>query len=354
MLIEKEIPIEDMKYYKYIEPSSLCFDIETTGLNKKFSHTAVIGTGCMKDGNIFFRQWLLDDPAQESEMLEEFSAYLKEFRSIIQFNGNSFDIPYITERCGIHGLSDPFTGMGLIDLYRSSKHLTNVSSLENFKQKSLEKLFDINRKDMISGRDCIFAYRDYLRYKDPRARDALLLHNEEDVLGLLKLYPLRNLDFIADEFKVSDISLIPGSENIRIGFELMRGLPFEIDSRCGGYSLYVSGDKGVLTLFPLLCVRKLFFKDYREYYYLPDEDRAIHKSVGVYVDPAHRQKAVKSNCYEKADGCFYRQYGEDILPAFKEDVKDKTFWFRSADIKKAAAEQIHALCRGYLKHIFKL
>ena len=351
MLIEKEIPIDDMSFYKYIDPSEICFDIETTGLNKKYSHITVIGCGCIREHSVVFKQWLLEDPAEEREMLIGFSDYLKNFDSIIQFNGNSFDIPYTAERCRLHGLPDPFDGMSLTDLYRSAKRLANVSSLENFKQKSLEKLFCIKRKDRISGRDCIFAYQDYLRYKNPRARDALLLHNEEDVLGLLKIYALHDLDTIADSFSI-DKAEVSGS--IELSFTLRRELPFLISHRDTEYSISITKNKGKLILYPLFCVRKFFFQNYREYYYLPDEDRAIHKSVGAYVDPAHRQKAVKANCYEKMNDCFFKQYGDDIQPAFKEDIKDKAFWFRSGDIGKASKEQLHSLCRNYLKHIFKL
>lgn len=354
MLIEKEIPIDDMDYYKHIDSSSLCFDIETTGLNKKYSHTTVIGTGYVKNENIIFKQWLLENPAREKEMLEEFSDYLKDFDSIIQFNGNSFDIPYISERCRLFGLDDPFISTRLIDLYKSAKHLSGLSTLENLKQKTLERLFKIKRRDKISGRDCIFAYQNYLRYNDTDELNALLLHNEEDVLGLLKIYSLHNLDYIADGFSISETVISDNSDSIRISFELKHRIPFAISDETSGYSIFISGNNGTLTINPVFCVRKFFFENYKEYYYLPDEDRAIHKSVGAYVDPSHRKKAVRSNCYEKLSDCFFKQFGEDIRPAFKEDLKDKSFWFRSADIRKASNEQIHSLCRNYLKHILKL
>ena len=354
MLIEKEIPAGKDAYFEYIEPSSICFDIETTGLNRKYSHTTVIGTGYIRDKKIIFKQWFLENPAREKEMLEEFSAYLDGFESIIQFNGNSFYIPYISERCRLFGLEDPFSDMDIIDLYKSAKRLSGLSALSDLKQKSLERLFNIKRRDRISGRDCIFAYQNYLRYNDKAELDALLLHNEEDVLGLLKIYPLRNLDFIADDITVTDSVFCEASGNLEISFKTRREIPFEISGGDPGYNIHISGRRGILSIRPELCVRKFFFENYKDYYYLPDEDRAIHKSVGAYVDPAHRQRALKSNCYEKISDCFFKQYGEDIRPAFKKDIKDKDFWFRSSDIQNASEEQILALCRGYLKRIFRL
>ena len=49
---------------------------------------------------------------------------------------------------------------------------------------------------------------------------------------------------------------------------------------------------------------KYFFADYKNYYYLPAEDMAVHKSISSFVDSAHREKATKENCYTKKEGCF--------------------------------------------------
>ncbi len=352
MFIQKDIPIKDMYYYEKISPSSVCFDIETTGLHRQYSHTTVIGAAYIKSDSISFCQWLLDDPRDEDKMLAEFSKYLKNFDSVIQFNGNAFDIPYITQRCKIYDLPDPFDGMALIDLYRSGKMLSGIDGLENLKQKSFESLFDISRRDKISGRECIYAYNDYIRYRDLRARDALLLHNEDDVLNLLKLYPLSETAYISD---IADVSINYITEkSVTIVFKTDAGFPFEISRSTIDYSLKLKNGSGILTLFGNQCERFYFFENYKDYYYLPDEDRAIHKSVGAYVDPSHRRKAKRTECCEKCEGVFFRQFDKDITPAFRETLKDKSFWFRLDDIKKASDNEITALCRSYLKHIFKL
>ena len=75
---------------------------------------------------------------------------------------------------------------------------------------------------------------------------------------------------------------------------------------------------------------KHFFKDYRNYYYLPEEDRAVHKSVGCYVERKYRRAAKASTCYIKKAGIFLpipktqKHYGiqierypyQDSFPAF--------------------------------------
>ncbi len=349
MIIEKEFEIKKASYFKGLSPRAICFDIETTGLSRKFSHTTVIGTGYVKADKIIFRQWLLDNPSLENEMLKEFCEYLKGFDLIIQFNGNSFDLPYIKERCEIFGMPDPFEGMAQLDLYKIAKKHKRLFNPENLKQKSLEKLFGIKRRDKISGRDCIYAYNDYLRYNDLSARDALLLHNEDDVLGLLKIYPISAFDKL---LKAAKISAISGKDTIIFEFELDYALPFEVYRQEAFYEIEAKENFGRLKLKPVLCTRKLFFENYKDYFYLPDEDRAIHKSVGIYVDPAMRQRAVKSNCYEKTHDCFYLQHTSAIRPAFKEESKSKELWFRRSDMKRAQREAVYELFMGYLEWIF--
>ena len=352
MFIQKNIPIEDMSYYQNISPTSVCFDIETTGLHRHYSHTTVIGAAYIKNNSVAFCQWLLDSPTDEAEMLTEFSRYLKKFDSLIQFNGNAFDIPYIIERCKMYGLPDPFDGMALIDLYRSGRALSGIDGLENLKQKSFEVLFDISRRDKISGRECIYAYSNYINYHDLRARDALLLHNEDDVLNLLKLYPLSAISQITQDVSVITAQIL--EKSIAITFKISVCFPFEISRSTLEYSLNIQGNNGLLTLYGSQCERHLYFENYKDYYYLPDEDRAIHKSVGAYVNPSHRRKAKRAECYERCECIFFRQYDDSIRPAFKESLKDKNFWFRIGDIKKASDNDVASLCCSYLKHIFKL
>ena len=49
-----------------------------------------------------------------------------------------------------------------------------------------------------------------------------------------------------------------------------------------------------------------FFSDYKNYYYLPEEDIAVHKSVAAYVDKAYRENAKAYNSYSKKRSIFVR------------------------------------------------
>ncbi len=49
---------------------------------------------------------------------------------------------------------------------------------------------------------------------------------------------------------------------------------------------------------------KFYFKDYKNYYYLPVEDMAIHKSMAAYVDSTHKEKATKETAYTQITDVF--------------------------------------------------
>ena len=49
---------------------------------------------------------------------------------------------------------------------------------------------------------------------------------------------------------------------------------------------------------------KFFYKDYKNYFYLPNEDMAIHKSMATFIDKDKKIKATKDNCYTKITDTF--------------------------------------------------
>ena len=52
---------------------------------------------------------------------------------------------------------------------------------------------------------------------------------------------------------------------------------------------------------------KVFFDNYRDYFYIPDEDTAILKSLGALLPKGSYVKATKENCYQKVSGKFIKQ-----------------------------------------------
>jgi hypothetical protein len=89
-----------------------------------------------------------------------------------------------------------------------------------------------------------------------------------------------------------------------------------------------------------------FYKDYRNYYYLPKEDMAVHKSVGSYVDREYRRQATASTCYTKKNGCFFPLPAafDETIPLFRENFKSRRMFMDADSVPSLSQKQlIHLL-----------
>ena len=73
----------------------LLFDIETTGLSPSSSFIYLIGVLFYQDSSWKIKQWLAQSPEEESDLLTAFSEFARNYRVLIHFNGDAFDIPFV-------------------------------------------------------------------------------------------------------------------------------------------------------------------------------------------------------------------------------------------------------------------
>lgn len=285
----------------------LFFDIETTGLSPKISSLYLIGALWFEtDGSVRTRQWFADDYTSEKEILISFSSFLESFTTLVHYNGSGFDIPYIEKRCSELGLSSPFPSIKSLDIFREIRRLKPLFGTENLKLPTVEKLAGFMRKDIMTGKDCIQVYSDFMQkkyFKDAGmevCRQKLLLHNLEDVIGTchsaqLLLYRCHG--------SLQSVQVCDGI--VRTVFKISGVFPFPAKQQIPPHFFLSFEDSLIRLDIPLEQGTFLhFFQDYKNYFYLPGEDTAVHKSVGIYVEKTFREPAKASNCYVKKEGLF--------------------------------------------------
>lgn len=336
----------------------LFVDIETTGLSPENASIYLMGCCFFHKGEWMIRQWLCEDPSEEKDLLEAFINHLASFHTLIHFNGNQFDLPFITKRAAEHGFPISFSSFNGIDIYKRIYPYRHFLRLLNCKQKTLEDFLGINREDEYSGGELIRVYKSFCQTKDDESLHLLLTHNRDDVYGMLRLLPILSYaDFFNDKLTIRQVETNTTKDafgrpqkELLIYFTLSTVLPKPIS--CHGNDCYFSGrnNDGMLKV-PIFCEEmKYFYSDYKNYYYLPHEDMAIHKSVSTYVDPAFRQQALASNCYTRKNGEYLPQWDIVFEPFFKREYESKHLFFELTDDFKNNREAFSV----YASHILSM
>lgn len=333
MLIKKR-KLTDTKNIssKIIPTNYILFDIETTGLKKETTLLYLIGYIYFENHSWNFVQLFNDDGNSEKEILVHFFSILHHDSYLVHYNGLRFDIPYIDYKRKFYQLNGTLHNFSQLDLYREFSRLKNILMLDGRKQKDLEEYFGLSRNDKFSGGELIPIYYSYLKTEDPRALSLLLLHNEEDVLGLFSLLE-DFLPYHALEQELYSIENLKKKENsLSISFSLSLALPKQLRRKKDGIYLQIERAQGNFSISMPRQELKFFYPNYKEYYYLPMEDYALHKSIAQFVEKDHKKKATAKTCYQKKVGEFlpiYKTFPRENLAhleQFRQDYSDKQIY----------------------------
>ena len=341
---------------KLFDENSIFFDIETTGFSPSRASVYLIGCSRKKGKYICIDQFFAEDPSEEKIVINAFIEILKQYNTIISFNGIGFDIPFLKAKCDMYNIDENFKNYNYLDIFKLVSDIKLILNLENYKQKTIEKFLNIKRDDVYSGGELINVYYDYLKSKDNKLLDALLLHNYEDVLGMKELLPILSyVEIIHGQYSIKETAIKPylsidGSQKneLYIFLENDYSLPRKLSCRLDNIYLTFNADTTYIRIPICECEMKYFYSNYKDYFYLPEEDIAIHKSIGQFVDKKYKEKCRAYNCYNRKSGKFIIQFSAIMNPEFKEEYKDKNSYFELTN----DFCQSDIMIRRYVDHIF--
>lgn len=331
----------------------LFVDIETTGFSAKSSYLYEIGCIFFDQMQPKLIQYFATSYDDEVELLKAFFALCREKQILFHFNGNTFDIPYLKAKAKQFGLQHPFDEMEGIDIFKRISPYKQFLGLENCKQKTIEAYLGIDREDQYNGGQLIEIYKDYVQSHDPELEKLLVLHNNEDMKGMLLLLPILTYsDLFFVPFRVVKVQAnhyagedhgIKDEVVMKLRFTTPFPRPFAMNK--AGCHFTAEGDQGYLKV-PLFQEElKYFYANYKDYYYLPEEDVALHKAVASFVDKNHRKQAKASNCYTRKQSNYLPQWDIVFEPLFKRSYEDTACFFELTDDMKKQPEifQTYAL-----------
>ena len=326
---------------------ALLYDIETTGLNPKASQLYLLGILLFHKENSELIQYFAESVLDEEEILEQFFQLCKTKKVLISFNGEGFDNRFVESMAKSYGKLPLHLNLKQLDLFKLIRKRKKFYGLESCSLKSCERFLGIHREDRCSGGELISVYQEYLQDKGSEKKNMLLLHNREDIQNLPALFSFlayenifqgnvrfKRAELLAwDEMKeknynhqnenslqIKDLELEERqnsrtSEKLCLKFSLPSSIPVPLTLTPKNFLLEIKETSLCLTV-PLyqgeLCY---FFKDYKDYEFIPSEDRVIHKSLAAIYPKEMREKAKASTAYQKMKTSF--------LPIFQE--KEKVF-----------------------------
>ena len=326
---------------------TLLYDIETTGLNPKSSQLYLLGILLFHKENIELIQYFAESVLDEEKILEQFFQLCQTKKVLISFNGEGFDNRFVESMAKSYGKLPLHLNLKQLDLFKLIRKRKKFYGLESCSLKSCERFLGIYREDRCSGGELISVYREYLQDKDSEKKNMLLLHNREDIQNLPALFSflayenifLGNVHFQRAELLARDEIIKKNcsnqtestlkiehseleetknchtSDKICLKFSLPSSVPVPLTLAPKNFLLEIKETSLCLTV-PLyqgeLCY---FFKDYKDYEFIPSEDRVVHKSLAAMYPKEMREKAKASTAYQKMKTSF--------LPIFQE--KEKVF-----------------------------
>lgn len=317
-------------------PESILFiDIETTGFTANSSSLYLIGTAYYRENCWHITQFFAHNPSEEISILSAFFDMAKEFKYLIHFNGNHFDLPYLTKKCELLGLPYNFDSFLGIDIYKRIAPIKFFLKLPNCKQKTIESFLEITREDTFNGGELIGIYTDFVSSPTDTSKAILLQHNYDDMQGMLKILPILSYSDLFDKkIKVKKVQANhykdytgKNRQELLMTIVLPSPLPKRVSASVNECYFSGEGYEGTIKVPAYEEELKYFYANYKDYYYLPAEDVALHKSVASFVDKEHREAATAANCYTRKFSVYLPQWDVIAEPFFKRDYKSKVLFF---------------------------
>lgn len=167
---------------KYYDEEAVFLDIETTGLSPMRSFIYLIGLVFidLKKMTMRITQLIAESKDEEEEILSIMNEKLKGYKTIVTYNGNSFDLPFIIKRAGRYGIDVP--ELDSLDMYEKVRLHKDTLGLDGLKQKNIESKLGITREDRYNGGECISFYKDYAKNRNQESFKRFVLHNYDDLL----------------------------------------------------------------------------------------------------------------------------------------------------------------------------
>lgn len=249
----------------YANSKNCIFQMQTTGHYWRNSLITDIGILTFTECDGWLEEhFCLEEEADEYDILVAFAEKIEPCSHLFGYNCTSFHLPYLEQKYRAYGLKSPFFGKQHTDLY--------------IKYKTLGKQMGISLK--------LEFLKDFLNLPDE--------YNELEIIaGVSMLDTYKN--FFEGMFEVSAAENLDGELLVTLIPEQAFAAPYH--HLFPGHYLMCYNNQAKVKIKLYDNRLRMYYPNYQDYYYLPDEDTVIHKSMASAIDKKNRIKANPANCY---------------------------------------------------------
>lgn len=172
--ILKSISLTDVENFKFM-------DIETKGLSNV--PIILIGVAEIKGSKIIASQYFLRDYSEEASIIGAYLTHLDEDSVHVTFNGKTFDVPFIKNRCRYNRI-EANLDLAHLDLMYFAKNMW-ADDLPNCQLQTIEKeIFGITREDDVPGQYIPSYWDSYFENNNVGPVVPIIEHNAQDIISL--------------------------------------------------------------------------------------------------------------------------------------------------------------------------
>ena len=173
-----------------VAEETLFLDLETTGLG---GEALIFLVGLLhREGDCYrLRQWFCHDVVAEGRVLLRLAKELARRPTVVTYNGDSFDLPFIDRRMRFHRLDGVPAGVSSVDLlavvrkcYRKSWPDCRLATAEKRLLKKQRSAVDV------PGKEAPLRFQDFKAGGPAGLIEPVIYHNRIDLTSLAALLPI--------------------------------------------------------------------------------------------------------------------------------------------------------------------
>lgn len=206
-----------------LNKDEIILDIETTGLDSVHDNLVLLGFIVFEGEKSYIIQYFAEDNFEEERLLKIYLS-MTLGKTIITYNGDKFDIPFLNTRLDKYGLEPIFPAT--MDIYKIISSHRKYFTFESMRLMDIEKHIGIFRNDPSRYKVISKLTEDIKKRDKPRP---IMIHNENDLIATEKLanindFFIRELSINLDEYIINLKSVWINNDICQINLESSKTL----------------------------------------------------------------------------------------------------------------------------------